>query len=145
MMLLAAAFPAFLSVFVAAQNNDITLDIINAPLAPDGFTRSTVSADGTFPGPLIRAGQQSHSGDFPTRLLHRNNFWVIKSNGSDIVNTVNPIRRDVSGAGAEGTTVRFTTDRPVHCRIFWHMNAGLASVVNSGTNETRASVHPTGE
>ncbi|KAH8110523.1 Cu-oxidase-domain-containing protein [Phellopilus nigrolimitatus] len=29
------------------------LNIVNAQLAPDGFTRSTVTANGTFPGPLI--------------------------------------------------------------------------------------------
>ncbi|KAH8111779.1 laccase [Phellopilus nigrolimitatus] len=29
------------------------LNIVNAQLAPDGFTRSTVVANGTFPGPLI--------------------------------------------------------------------------------------------
>lgn len=47
-----------------------------------------------------------------TRFSHQNNFWVVKSNSSDIVNTVNPIKRDVSGVGAAGTTVRFTTDNP---------------------------------
>ncbi|KAK7024884.1 laccase 2 [Favolaschia claudopus] len=81
--------------------------------------------------------------------LHGNNFWVIKSNGSDIVNEVNPIRRDVSGAGAGGTTLRFTTDRPgpwfFHCHIFWHMNAGLASVMAAGPDETRAQVKPDAE
>ncbi|KAJ7464445.1 Cu-oxidase-domain-containing protein [Mycena latifolia] len=80
--------------------------------------------------------------------LHGNNFWVVKSNGSDITNEVNPIRRDVVGAGAGGTTVRFTTDKAgpwfFHCHIFWHMNAGLASVMAVGMNETRAVVHPTG-
>ncbi|KAF7356197.1 Laccase 2 [Mycena venus] len=78
--------------------------------------------------------------------LHGNNFWVIKSNGSDTINEVNPIRRDVVGAGAGGTILRFTTDRPwfFHCHIFWHMNAGLASVMAAGPNETRAAVHTTG-
>ncbi|KAJ7799873.1 laccase subfamily 2 [Mycena olivaceomarginata] len=81
--------------------------------------------------------------------LHGNNFWVIKSNGSDTINEVNPIRRDVSGAGAGGTILRFTTDRPgpwfFHCHIFWHMNAGLAAVLATGVNETRHAVHPTGD
>ncbi|KAJ6614163.1 Cupredoxin [Mycena sp. CBHHK59/15] len=79
--------------------------------------------------------------------LHGNNFWVVKSNGSDTINTVNPIRRDVSGAGAGGTILRFTTDKPgpwfFHCHIFWHFNAGLGSVMAGGPDETRAQVHPT--
>lgn len=28
--------------------------------------------------------------------LHGNNFWVVKSNDSDVINTINPIRRDVN-------------------------------------------------
>ncbi|KAJ7123991.1 Cu-oxidase-domain-containing protein [Mycena crocata] len=77
--------------------------------------------------------------------LHSSNFWVIKSNGSDIINEVDPIRRDTVAAGAGGTTIRFRTDKAVHCHIFWHMNAGLASVINIGPDETRVQVHPTGE
>ncbi|KAF8890405.1 Cupredoxin [Infundibulicybe gibba] len=78
--------------------------------------------------------------------LHGNNFWLIKSNSSDLVNTVDPIRRDVAGVGAAGTIVRFTTDNPgpwfFHCHIFWHMQAGLATVMASGLDTTRAEVHP---
>ncbi|KAJ7260144.1 Cupredoxin [Mycena rebaudengoi] len=81
--------------------------------------------------------------------LHGNNFFVVKSNGSDTINTVNPIRRDTSGAGAGGSIFRFTTDRPgpwfFHCHIFWHLSAGLGAVMASGTDETRAKVHPTKE
>ncbi|KAJ7264196.1 laccase subfamily 2 [Mycena rebaudengoi] len=81
--------------------------------------------------------------------LHGNNFWVVKSNGSDTINTVNPLRRDTSGAGAGGSIFRFTTDRPgpwfFHCHIFWHMSAGLAAVFLSGPAETKAQVHPTQE
>lgn len=45
MKLSTATVPAFLSLLVAAappapKFNDVTLDIVNAPLAPDGFTRS---------------------------------------------------------------------------------------------------------
>ncbi|KAJ7083793.1 Cupredoxin [Mycena epipterygia] len=80
--------------------------------------------------------------------LHGNNFWVVKSNGSEIINEVNPIRRDVTGAALGGTILRFTTDKPgpwsFHCHIFWHLNAGLASIMAVGLNETRAQVHPTG-
>jgi iron transport multicopper oxidase len=78
--------------------------------------------------------------------LHGNNFWLIKSNSSSLVNTVDPIRRDVAGVGAAGTTVRFTTDNPgpwfFHCHIFWHMQAGLATVMASGLDEIRKEVHP---
>ncbi|KAG6897167.1 hypothetical protein C0992_003673 [Termitomyces sp. T32_za158] len=45
-----------------------------------------------------------------TKLI--NNFFLVKSNTTDVVNVVDPIRRDVAGVGAEGTTLRFVTDRP---------------------------------
>ncbi|KAJ7466111.1 laccase 1 precursor [Mycena latifolia] len=54
-MLLPAAF-FFLSTLsgsYAAIGPAATLDIVNKVIAPDGFTRSTVLAGGTFPGPLI--------------------------------------------------------------------------------------------
>ncbi|KAJ6480929.1 Cu-oxidase-domain-containing protein [Mycena sanguinolenta] len=78
--------------------------------------------------------------------LHGNNFWLIKSNASDTLNEVNPIRRDVAGAGSGGTVVRFTTDKPgpwfFHCHIFWHFNVGLGSVIAGGLEETRERVRP---
>ncbi|KAL0948960.1 hypothetical protein HGRIS_009063 [Hohenbuehelia grisea] len=81
--------------------------------------------------------------------LHGSNFWVTKSNSSDVVNTVNPIKRDVVGVGAAGTTLRFRTDNPgpwfFHCHIFWHMQAGLATVMASGLDEIRDEVHPSAE
>ncbi|KAK7438178.1 hypothetical protein VKT23_018108 [Stygiomarasmius scandens] len=81
--------------------------------------------------------------------LHGNNFFVVKSNSSDEINTQNPIRRDVTGVGAAGTTVRFTTDNPgpwfFHCHIFWHLQAGLATVMASGLDEVRDEVKPTPE
>jgi len=79
--------------------------------------------------------------------LHGNNFWLIKSNSSDVINNVNPIRRDVAAVGAAGTIVRFTTDNPgpwfFHCHIFWHLQAGLATVMASGLDDIRAEVKPT--
>ncbi|KAF5393153.1 hypothetical protein D9757_001356 [Collybiopsis confluens] len=79
--------------------------------------------------------------------LHGNNFWLVKSNTTDVVNTVNPIRRDVAGVGAEGTILRFSTTNPgpwfFHCHIFWHFQAGLATVMASGPEEVREKVHPT--
>ncbi|KAJ3785065.1 Cu-oxidase-domain-containing protein [Lentinula aff. detonsa] len=78
--------------------------------------------------------------------LHGNNFWLVKSNTTDVINTANPIRRDVAGVGAEGTIVRFSTNNPgpwfFHCHIFWHFQAGLATVMASGLEETREQVHP---
>ncbi|KAG6877680.1 hypothetical protein C0993_005100 [Termitomyces sp. T159_Od127] len=80
--------------------------------------------------------------------LHGSNFFLVKSNSSELINTVNPIRRDVAGVGAAGTTLRFVTDRPgtwfFHCHIFWHMQAGLATVMASGINDgtDRADIHP---
>ncbi|KAJ7694533.1 Cupredoxin [Mycena rosella] len=78
--------------------------------------------------------------------LHGNNFWVVKSNDSDVINTVNPIRRDVSAMGNGGTILRFTTDKPgpwfFHCHIFYHFAAGLGSVILGGPDQTRQQVHP---
>ncbi|KAJ7218273.1 Cu-oxidase-domain-containing protein [Mycena rebaudengoi] len=95
-----------------------------------------------------------HSGGVPPERRGRASSCpsictVVKSNGSATINTINPIRRDTSGAGAGGTIFRFTTDKPgpwfFHCHIFWHMSAGLASVMVSSPDDTRALVHPTQE
>ncbi|KAJ3766447.1 Cu-oxidase-domain-containing protein [Lentinula raphanica] len=79
--------------------------------------------------------------------LHGNNFWLIKSNSSEEINTQNPIKRDVAGVGSTGTIMRFSTANPgpwfFHCHIFWHFQAGLATVMASGLDETRKEVHPT--
>jgi len=78
--------------------------------------------------------------------LHGNNFQVIKSMTSNNTNTVNPIRRDVVGVGGSGTTIRFKTDNPgpwfFHCHIFWHMQAGLATVMLQDPDDTRKIVKP---
>jgi len=78
--------------------------------------------------------------------LHGNNFWVVKSMTSDVVNTLNPIKRDVAGVGGSGTTVRFRTDNfgpwMFHCHIFWHLQAGLATVMLSDPADIRKVVHP---
>ncbi|KAF5392985.1 hypothetical protein D9757_001165 [Collybiopsis confluens] len=98
--------------------------------------------------------------------MHGMNFWVVKSNSSDAVNTVDPIRRDVTGVGAAGTTIRFRTDKPgkknlptspdnrlpllpgpwfFHCHIFWHMQAGLATVMLADPEAIQDTVNPTPE
>ncbi|KAJ7125986.1 Cu-oxidase-domain-containing protein [Mycena epipterygia] len=79
--------------------------------------------------------------------LHGNRFWVIKSNASSEINTVNPIIRDVTAKGNGGTILRFTTDKPgpwfFHCHIFWHFWAGLGSVMVSDPEGVRQQVKPT--
>ncbi|KAF8187933.1 Cu-oxidase-domain-containing protein [Mycena galopus ATCC 62051] len=79
--------------------------------------------------------------------LHGMNFWVIKSNGSDIINTVNPIRRDVCNTGNGTIILRFRTDKPgpwsFHCHIMYHFAVGLASVIGAGLDEVGKVVHPT--
>ncbi|KAJ7733136.1 laccase subfamily 2 [Mycena metata] len=79
--------------------------------------------------------------------MHGMNFWVVKSNGSDIINTVNPIRRDVCVTGTGSIILRFRTDKPgpwaFHCHIFYHFAAGLVSVIGAGFNEIGRTVHPT--
>ncbi|KAJ7029887.1 Cu-oxidase-domain-containing protein [Mycena alexandri] len=79
--------------------------------------------------------------------LHGNNFWVVKSNATETINTVDPIRRDVAGTASGGMILRFTTDKPgpwfFHCHIFYHFVAGLGSVIVGGPDEIRQQVHPT--
>ncbi|KAJ7227816.1 Cu-oxidase-domain-containing protein [Mycena haematopus] len=79
--------------------------------------------------------------------LHGMNFWVVKSNGSDIINTVNPIRRDVSITGNGNIILRFRTDKPgpwfFHCHIFYHFVVGLGSVIGAGLDEAAKTIHPT--
>ncbi|KAF5386387.1 hypothetical protein D9757_006713 [Collybiopsis confluens] len=79
--------------------------------------------------------------------LHGNDFWLIKSNSSEEINTANPIKRDVAGVGSTGTIVRFSTANPgpwfFHCHIFWHFHAGLATIMASGLDNIRKEVHPT--
>ncbi|KAF9443770.1 multicopper oxidase [Macrolepiota fuliginosa MF-IS2] len=56
------AFLAFVQVALGAAVatvKDVTIDVVNAQLAPDGFSRSTVTANGQYPGPpiLVNKGQ----------------------------------------------------------------------------------------
>ncbi|KAJ6480928.1 Cu-oxidase-domain-containing protein [Mycena sanguinolenta] len=79
--------------------------------------------------------------------LHGMNFWVVKSNGSDIINTVNPIRRDVDVTGNGNVILRFRTDKPgpwfFHCHIFYHFVVGLGSVIGAGLDQAAKEIHPT--
>ncbi|KAL9711773.1 hypothetical protein Ac2012v2_004845 [Leucoagaricus gongylophorus] len=61
------AFLAFVQAAIGAavtksSAKDVTLNIANANIAPDGFTRSTVVANGQYPGPpiLVQKGQSLH-------------------------------------------------------------------------------------
>ncbi|KAJ7686168.1 Cu-oxidase-domain-containing protein [Mycena rosella] len=78
--------------------------------------------------------------------MHGQNFWLIKPNSTDVINTVDPIKRDTAAAGANGMILRFRTDKPgpfhFHCHIFWHYQAGLATVLLNDPAGTRAQVHP---
>ncbi|KAJ7776371.1 Cu-oxidase-domain-containing protein [Mycena metata] len=74
---------------------------------------------------------------FPANKTIKMNFWVIKSNGSDIINTLNPIRRDVVITGNGTIILRFRTDKPGP----WFF--GLASVIGAGLDKVGELVHPT--
>ncbi|KAJ7124597.1 Cu-oxidase-domain-containing protein, partial [Mycena crocata] len=78
--------------------------------------------------------------------MHGQNFWLIKPNSTDVVNTENPIKRDTAAAGGNGMVLRFRTDKPgpffFHCHIFWHLQAGLAAVLLNDPDATRAQIHP---
>ncbi|PBK89031.1 Cu-oxidase-domain-containing protein [Armillaria gallica] len=78
--------------------------------------------------------------------MHGMDFWVIKSNTTEEINTVDPIKRDTVAAGAAGSIIRFRTDRPgpwfFHCHIFWHMQAGLATVMLADPAAAAEKIHP---
>ncbi|KAJ7482761.1 Cu-oxidase-domain-containing protein [Mycena latifolia] len=75
--------------------------------------------------------------------LHGLNFWVVKSNGSDIINTVNPIRRDVVITGSGNIILRFRTDNPGPWSFLYHFAVGLGSVIDVKFDDARKTVHPT--
>ncbi|KAG6909048.1 hypothetical protein DXG01_002200 [Tephrocybe rancida] len=62
-------------------------------------------------------------------------------------NEVNPIKRDVVAVGGTGTKIRLRTDTPgpwfFHCHIFWHKQAGLATVMLAAPDALRKEVKPT--
>jgi len=117
----------------------------------DGDTVSFNKSENTFLFPRNKVIQITFPASDEDELhpfhLHGNNFWVIKTNNSDTINTVNPIKRDVEGMGSGGSIVRFRMDKAgpwfFHCHIFWHFQAGLASVMGIGFDELPKEVHPT--
>lgn len=64
--------------------------------------------------------------------LHGHTFDIIRVSNSDVVNLVNPPRRDVVPINGGNTTFRFFSGNPgawfLHCHIDWHLEAGLAVV-----------------
>ncbi|KAJ3559358.1 hypothetical protein NP233_g11280 [Leucocoprinus birnbaumii] len=45
------------SAVVKRETKQVELDIVNTQLAPDGFMRSMITANGQYPGPLITANK----------------------------------------------------------------------------------------
>ncbi|KAG7448641.1 Cu-oxidase-domain-containing protein [Guyanagaster necrorhizus] len=78
--------------------------------------------------------------------MHGMNFWLIKSNSTDEINTKDPIKRDIVAAGAAGAMIRFRTDKPgpwfFHCHIFWHLQAGLATVMLADPGDAANQIEP---
>jgi iron transport multicopper oxidase len=54
--LLFTLFSTLVSSTLAATQN-YTFNVVNADIAPDGFTRAAVTVNGVFPGPLISANK----------------------------------------------------------------------------------------
>ncbi|KAF8551542.1 laccase [Imleria badia] len=84
----------------------------------------------SFPNPAPHIG-----GPHPIHL-HGHNFDVVRLAGSDRMNLVDPIRRDVVSLGSSQTdnvAIRFVTDNwgPwfLHCHIDPHLNNGFAVVL----------------
>ena len=78
---LTAFVVAIFTAGVLASIGPVTdLHIVNANIAPDGFTRATVLAGGTFPGPLI-VGQKvgafvCHCRHITDSILQGDNFQI---------------------------------------------------------------------
>ncbi|RDB26212.1 Laccase-1 [Hypsizygus marmoreus] len=64
--------------------------------------------------------------------LHGHAFDLVRTSNSDVVNYVNPPRRDVAAVNGGNMTFRFFSENPgawfLHCHIDWHLEAGLAVV-----------------
>ncbi|KIY47812.1 laccase [Fistulina hepatica ATCC 64428] len=78
--------------------------------------------------------------------LHGHTFSVIKSAYSDVVNYVNPPRRDTvnSGETDDYAIIRFTVDNAgpwmLHCHIDWHLAEGLAIVFAEEIEQWNSSI-----
>lgn len=84
---------------------------------------------------LTMPAPSANTGNPHPMHLHGHVFSVVRSAGSDIVNTENPVQRDVVNLGSATTDrviIRFRTDNPgpwiLHCHVDWHLVHGLAIV-----------------
>ncbi|KAG5354129.1 laccase, multicopper oxidase, benzenediol:oxygen oxidorectuctase [Termitomyces sp. Mn162] len=64
--------------------------------------------------------------------LHGHAFDIVRTANTEVVNYVNPPRRDVVAIAGGNVTFRFFSGNPgawfLHCHIDWHLEAGLAIV-----------------
>ncbi|KAJ6569731.1 hypothetical protein DFH09DRAFT_1080457 [Mycena vulgaris] len=73
--------PVLAATVRSSPDKRITLDIANAPVAPDGFTRIGILANGTFPGPVITATKgQKLIVRVNNKLASRGFRWVLDRN-----------------------------------------------------------------
>ncbi|KAJ7683763.1 putative laccase 1d precursor [Mycena rosella] len=118
-----AALTLLPSVFAAQRT--FNLDIVNAQLAPDGFTRSTVVPNGTFPGPtfMVNKGDSvvihTHNkltdpGMRRSTSIHWHGFFQARTSGMDGPSFVNqcPI--------APSTTFDYVFDTAGQTGNFWY-------------------------
>ncbi|KAI9459879.1 laccase [Lactarius psammicola] len=75
---LLAALSASVSASIGPNIND--LEIVNKKIAPDGFLRQTVLADGVFPGPIIRG---TKGGTFNINVVDK-----LKDNSLDLATSI---------------------------------------------------------
>ncbi|TFL01716.1 Cupredoxin [Pterulicium gracile] len=72
---------------------------------------------------------------------------MTRTSDAQAVNTLTPLRRDIAMVGSHtGTKLRFRTNKPgpwfFHCHIFWHVHAGLATVMLANPDGVRQQVNP---
>ncbi|KAF5371834.1 hypothetical protein D9615_009538 [Tricholomella constricta] len=71
--------------------------------------------------------------------LHGHAFDLVRTSNSDVLNFVNPPRRDVAAVTGGNMTFRFFSDNPgawfLHCHIDWHLEVGLAVVFGEAPAE----------
>ncbi|KAG6811126.1 hypothetical protein H0H92_008859 [Tricholoma furcatifolium] len=63
--------PALGAALARSKVKEVTLDIVNTHLAPDGFERAVITANGQYPGPLITATK----GDTLSITVHNRLDW----------------------------------------------------------------------
>jgi iron transport multicopper oxidase len=93
-----------------------------------------------YHGEVIDFIINNHDNSAHPMHIHGHNFWVLAMGnrsdgdyvpGMNVLNTVNPVKRDTVTANANSYLVlRFVADNPgiwfVHCHTDWHLVAGMA-------------------